>query len=470
MKQAIYLNNDTATSLGDIPRISEHELTPSLLSDTACIIVEGNNANAALDMITAIRLHDSPMVYLLPLVLVVDGTTVNQTLQISDDEVIIRDDIDEQLTQVISKVSPVCDWIKQLERFKNDSADSLSLRLIRLMASRDIPLIPQATTAIPEGYIFPLIQPLFQSQDTSALYTLNRLASQHILLAKKINRAHFCNHCGSAFLNFKETCVQCGSDDLVEDELVHHFKCAHTAEKSAFTNAQGELQCPKCDETLKHIGVDYDKPSTITQCLTCSHKSQSTHVVAECFNCHRTSEPEYLDKRDINQFKLSSIGMNAAIYGLDTFFTNILENELQLIPHQEFIRFLDIEVARSVRYKLSNSSLILLRFDNIHELYDKLGSRAQDVFTEICHLFKKVLRETDLITAYNETFFSLMMIETSVENSTLALERLKAAVQDIMSSSLETALELQFKAYHVSSELGYQSLVNDFLEATNNTE
>lgn len=309
---------------------------------------------------------------------------------------------------------------------------------------------------------------MFHTQDTSALYTLNRLASQHILFAKKVNKAHFCNHCGSAFLNFKETCIQCGSDDLEEEELIHHFKCAHTAEKSRFLNPQGELECPKCDQLLKHIGVDYDKPSTMTQCQSCSHKSQTTHVVAECFNCHRTSEPEYLDKRDINQFTLSSIGMNAAIYGLDTFFTNILESELQLIKHQEFIRFLEIESARTERYKLSDSSLILLRFENIDQLYDKLGSRAQDVFVEISHLFKNVLRETDLITAHNETFFSLLMIETSSENSALALNRLKSNVEEIMSSSLETALELQFQTYQIAADMDYQALVNDFLKATDN--
>lgn len=282
-------------------------------------------------------------------------------------------------------------------------------------------LKPVMTIRRSVGYVYSILEPLFESHGIGVLDTLSFFNSQSLLNEMFSTKAHFCGHCGSAFLNFKETCPDCSSDDLSIDELVHHFKCAYTAE--LFDFLQGEkLVCPKCERTLRHIGIDYDKPSTISHCNQCNHRFQETVVMTDCYGCGRSAEPTNQDVRQISNYSITAIGQTAAYYGLDVLFTNILENEMQLYSANAFRNFYCVEAARMARYKISESSLAMINFVGLDNLYINLGRKAAQIFVELSAIFKAVFRESDVITAHNESIFFVLMTETSFDNANRAIE------------------------------------------------
>jgi hypothetical protein len=264
-------------------------------------------------------------------------------------------------------------------------------------------------------------------------------------------------------LNFKETCGQCDSYDIDTLELIHHFKCAHTADITKFQQTDGSLQCPKCDKTLRHIGVDYDKPSTVNKCRVCNHVGQDAHVVAQCYQCGRKTESEYLKVARINQYEITSVGLNAAYFGLDTYFTNILEAELQLLSLREFELFANIESARISRYGKTESSLAIVNFAELDSVYLELGSRAKQVFSELASIFKAVFRESDVITAYNESMFAILMTETSKANADKALERLSASVTELFDQNFKLKQEMSSKAIALTGELNVKKELEHYL-------
>ena len=92
-----------------------------------------------------------------------------------------------------------------------------------------------------------------------------------------------------------------------------------------------------------------------------------------CYNCGRTAEPELQTVRTIQAYTVSAIGMNAAEFGLEALFTSILDTELRLYSATAFSDFFNVEKARIRRYKKSTSSLTMIHFQDLDDLYIRLG-------------------------------------------------------------------------------------------------
>jgi len=416
------------------------------------------------DQLCWIRRNLSPAIYLKPVVFLTDSDDIPREIITASEGCISRNSCDDRILQEwASRVEPVNQWIEHLPNAESGSDTNIAFKVLRIITSRNLELEPLTTIRRNSGYVYPLLEPLFGKRDTGVLETLSFLESQHLLSGRFVSRAHFCGHCSSAFLNFKEVCPQCNADDIDSDELVHHFKCAYTAEISDFRKGD-RLVCPKCERELKHIGVDYDKPSIVYHCNQCSHTFQDPKITTSCYNCGRESEPEHQEVKTIQAYSVSAIGQNAADYGLEALFTKILDTELNLFSEQAFQDFFQIEVARISRYKLSASSLVMIRFHDLDKLYIKLGSRAHDVFYELSMIFKTVLRQSDVITARNETIFFVIMTETSGEHAARAVERLQEGLQALFASNLDFKPEMSVKIEALRAELDIEVTLEGFLK------
>lgn len=415
------------------------------------------------EILCQIRRQLSPAIYLRPVLFLIDSDTIPAEIVTASDGNIHRSSCDERLLEEwVSRVDHINQWITHLSNVKTGSDTNIAFKALRVITSRNIELEPITTVRRNSGYVYPLLEPLFEKRDSGVLETLDFLESQHLLSGRFISRAHFCGHCASAFLNFKETCPQCASDDIHSDELVHHFKCAYTAEITNFRKAD-RLVCPKCERELKHIGVDYDKPSIIYNCNSCSHQFQDPKIMTACYNCGRQAEPENQQTRSVQAFSVSAIGKNAADYGLDTLFTNILDSELNLFSEKAFNDFIRIEQARIKRYKKSASSLVLIRFSDLDKLYIKLGAKASDVFYELSIIFKAILRNSDVITAKNETIFFVILTETSTEHAARAVERLQESVQELFTNNLDFTPSMVTSIFNITTELVLETTLEEFL-------
>ncbi|SEG61368.1 hypothetical protein [Bosea lathyri] len=110
------------------------------------------------------------------------------------------------------------------------------------------------------------------------------LFDKGFLVRSFFDRIHCCPQCRSGHLSVREECHSCRSPNIREEVVVHHFQCAHEAPESQFRTGSG-FECPKCARPLRHIGLDYDKPGSITRCHDCGSINDKPTVGFKCIDC-----------------------------------------------------------------------------------------------------------------------------------------------------------------------------------------
>ena len=123
-------------------------------------------------------------------------------------------------------------------------------------------------------------------------------------------RIHVCPHCKGSHLFYMEACPKCDSSLLKEEPVLHHFRCANISPESSYAY-DGELRCPKCHQMLRHIGVDYDRPSNVYTCQECNHAFLHTRMKVYCTTCKKTVRPSELLAQDIYSYEFTSEGLQA---------------------------------------------------------------------------------------------------------------------------------------------------------------
>ncbi|MCH5236326.1 MAG: hypothetical protein J1E95_00820 [Muribaculaceae bacterium] len=124
-----------------------------------------------------------------------------------------------------------------------------------------------------------------------------------------VDRIHICKECGDSHQLFIECCPKCKSSDIQQESMIHHFRCANISPESTYFK-DGALVCPKCRRTLRHIGVDYDRPATVFSCF-CGNTFMQSAMKVMCTNCSHISTPEELIPTDVYEYKLTPAGIAA---------------------------------------------------------------------------------------------------------------------------------------------------------------
>ena len=125
-----------------------------------------------------------------------------------------------------------------------------------------------------------------------------------------IERIHVCPHCRNSYLFYMECCPKCQSSHLKEEPVLHHFRCANISPESSYAY-DGELRCPKCHQFLRHIGVDYDRPSNVYTCQECNHTFLHTQMKVFCSSCKKMHRPSELLAQDLYSYEFTSEGIMA---------------------------------------------------------------------------------------------------------------------------------------------------------------
>jgi hypothetical protein len=83
---------------------------------------------------------------------------------------------------------------------------------------------------------------------------------------------------------FREGCPNCGSANLENACLIHHFACAHVGLISDF-ESDGDLICPKCRVRHLIVASDFDYVKGPYRCLDCQWNNVEPEEVAQCLRC-----------------------------------------------------------------------------------------------------------------------------------------------------------------------------------------
>ncbi|WP_457573348.1 TackOD1 domain-containing metal-binding protein [Desulfolithobacter sp.] len=438
----------------DIPVADIDSLSSVDDEKVAFFLIDCSDPDTAYQQLCRIRRMLDPALYLRPVLFLPGPESVQKNILQSADGTLqaVGHSLHEQLESWTAKLEGINKKINQYTGQPKQNDTNIAFKVLRFIASRNLKAEPIPSVQSLSGYIFPALQPLFPKPDNGIFETLEYLETQRLLSGSFISSAYSCTHCGCAFLNFYEICTDCGSSDLVTDELIHHFKCAFVGELSEYRHGN-ELICPKCDKTLHHIGVDYDKTSIVYHCNQCGNVFQEASVMTSCYNCHRETEPENQVQRPIKSYTITAIGENAASYGMDSLFQNILVSKVPTLAFSTFKEFFRIEQARIQRYGVTVSSLAALRLGGIEELYTRLGKRSREIFDEISDAFKTTLRSSDLFTMRNETLFLIILTETTPENGERALKRIEKRIGRLLKSNLDITLDSDFAIWQITPDL-----------------
>lgn len=250
------------------------------------------------------------------------------------------------------------------------------VRLCRYAISRGhYTFSSQPTPGLSEGYMALYYYTLwFAGQQTMQAEEREFFHDQllrlgYIRRTRFIDRIHVCPQCNSSHLLFFETCPQCGSSDIKEEPVIHHFRCANVSPESTYLR-DGELICPKCKRKLRHLGVDYDRPSSIYSCNQCDHTFMYPDMRAMCTHDRRNWRPDELRGLDVEEYEFTPEGIRA-------FASNDVERTLSHVGFfgygsmSDFISYLrqfsDPEI-------LGNDMLIVGRFYIFDPALDEMGA------------------------------------------------------------------------------------------------
>lgn len=346
------------------------------------------------------------------------------------------------------------DWIKEsaadinrkikqvkLNASNTNFQSALLLKTSQFLFTRSQKILtPYRTRASNIGYGFPFLSSFYSSTEHVKLVRSLEEAMQDGIFKKTIvDKVNLCKDCDSSYLNFREVCPNCNSLDLTAESIIHHFRCAHVAPESDFRQ-QYDLVCPKCDKELRHIGIDYDKPSEIVLCQVCSHHTQGPLMEASCVDCGSTMGLERINSLDINRYELTAEGERVALLP----YYEQLDKEEDLpegLLHPGLFNLLVEQEARRIQIKKYTSFLVNLRLKTEHLSF--IAANEQIILAKECAVIvKKYCSPLDSVTFTKEASIWILLSEKNTAEAEDLAKLVLNNLQQLLQHNLNSELEL----------------------------
>ncbi len=231
------------------------------------------------------------------------------------------------------------------------SSNQFFIRLMRYLISRNRnELEPKLDVSASIGYVIPIFDLFFrqgQYQLSEYFVFMQSMTEKGYLRTTRfVNKVHLCPTCMHSHLLYIHSCPKCGQSQIQNEEVIQHFSCGNITPEHTY-NFGGQLRCPKCHLMLKHIGVDYDRPTIVHTCSSCGNTFLKPKTKAICTNCQNTTESAELIPEDINVYEITSEGRQSLVSSnigftiYTEFYDNYLEfsrfaNRIRLLAEQKF--------------------------------------------------------------------------------------------------------------------------------------
>ncbi len=365
-------------------------------------------------------------------------------------------------SSIRNRIDSINRRIHQIREGGSTEEGSLGIRLLRFMATRKSTFTPIRTSEVKDGFVYPQLQPLLEGTGRVVIPVLSALEKRGRLRGDFVTRRHACINCRSGFLNFIETCPDCGSANLEVDDLVHHFRCAYTGPIWEYQQEDIPLSCPKCDRELRQIGVDYDKPSLAYLCNQCGNQFQDPTVRTDCYHCGHSSPPEQQIEETIKEYSLTSPGEQAAIHGTGSSFLTDLRETTNVLDYSSFQIVLSTEAERARRQNYT-STLLIVRLAGIYEVQSGLSrGSSQKIIEEVARLFDEAADASDYLGVHHSIFF-LLLTDTDQEEASAEGERLRRSVRQVQGDGPDSPIGIQLDIWPANEDLHLDSVIQEFL-------
>jgi GGDEF domain-containing protein len=299
---------------------------------------------------------------------------------------------DESAREMQKTFAPI--WRRLSEfPYRTQVQDRTAMIILRLAYSREAPVEAVFNTRYPLTVQYPLV-----GTGPGIRQHLEVLANQELLSRRHFTRTHGCIKCASARLNIYEACPACGSADLFEEVIVHHYRCG--CQEPEFRFVQGDLLiCPKCRRELRHLGVDYGKPGKIVICRACGAANSEPAVNFVCMDCAAVTPADAAPATDWYHYDLTTLGLNALREGRlpQSEFNPALEHSPRAYSPREFglLAMQEKRVARQVEQAFS---VARMSFPSLEGIRREHGAQAAETaFQHAVAVIVKTVRVSDFV-------------------------------------------------------------------------
>jgi hypothetical protein len=153
------------------------------------------------------------------------------------------------------------------------------------------------------GYRYPIVEAIVGEESRVGPF-LNKLHEAGILEKELYDKIIFCPKCNSASVSTRYCCPFCKSFDIQKSALVEHVKCGYMDIEDKFRKGDTYV-CPKCNEELRKIDVDYRKAGIWCACRECKKSFDTPVPMHFCRNCGETSSFEDVIIKDVYAYTLN---------------------------------------------------------------------------------------------------------------------------------------------------------------------
>jgi len=313
------------------------------------------------------------------------------------------------------------DWTRFRKQF--DEAAMLGF-LKKVLEQRLTVIEPALDPFSPVGHFYPDVAHIL-GRSPMDREVLESLASFGLLARETANRVRLCPECDDNRLNFREACPNCRSLNILQQEMVTHFACAFSAPLQHFRRG-GDLVCPKCNQILRHIGIDYEKPSRLFTCFGCETVFRDPAVETQCLRCNCVCTPDQTIERTIYRFLLTPLAEQAVLEGhitgvnLEVLLRN---TQTGLYSKSYFEHEVRREIVRFERYK-SPFCALFVRVDHFEEIASMHPSEATQFAESIFKAVSTGLRVLDTTCVWGVDTLGILLSETPKANAGEVVRRI----------------------------------------------
>lgn len=309
-------------------------------------------------------------------------------------------------------------------------------------ALRDGPdsLVPRYDIRMASGYAYPAAGEVMEEDaQRDPVVDLEFLHANGYLERSFHDVVLTCPFCGHHDVHLREVCPACGSADLRPVDMIHHYRCAFVGPAEAFRQ-EGKMVCPKCRVQLRHIGLEYEKPTETVQCNGCDRGFQEPDVAARCRSCDRPFPPEQAERRRIYSYALTSSGRFAAEVG--SFMTSpggpdFTEEETEVFRPEFFRELVAHEVARGTSLG-HPTALLRVGVRGMNKLVDTRGPAAgRRALHAVVRNIRTVLRNVDKIGRMRSSDFVVLLPGADTRAAVSLARSIAESFNQRMDESLE---------------------------------
>jgi len=417
------------------------------------IILDAQDADFTKILLKKFRSNNNPEFYLKPIYLINYKETNDPFVNHLHDGILLSMD------QIPEKITLIRELFVRTTHLDNHPSNSFEVQTLKkvfnYMYTREIKSlspIPDVSSSI--GYSYPILSVNFDNFEESKVLDLLEWATREDLIWPDFyDRIYLCNNCGSGHLSYREMCPACDSSNMKSEDLIHHFSCGNIGPISDFKNGiDSSLTCMKCSKSLRHIGVDYDKPSIINHCLNCNENFQDYIVKAKCVYCKADTEVQYLLSKNLSILRQTKKGRNAAISGIVTADYNLADDIHGAVSMSVFTTMMHYELERIKHNNTLTTNFSVLYIENIFELLKKLGKTKEKTFlTELVHMIREGITPADFISISNPSVIAICINDTLLINAQVMVQKVSDKIEEMVFNNFN---KFQLVIHSKTVELG----------------